>query len=78
VSKETQRTGIKQSQKNLVDLFSEGSFFLKVSKYKSDKKPASVDLPNVINSAESWLLFGPSAILVATGVIENINIPTSP
>jgi hypothetical protein len=44
----------------------------------SDKKPASVDLPKVINSAESWLLFGPNAILVATGVIENIIIPTNP
>ena len=51
---------------------------LKVSKYKSDKKPASVDLPMVINSAESWLLLGPNAIFVATGVIENINIPTNP
>jgi hypothetical protein len=29
-----------------------GTFFLKMSKYKSDKKPASVDLPKVINSAE--------------------------
>ena len=55
-----------------------GIFFLELSKYKSDKKPASVDLPKVINSAESWLLFGPSAILVATGVIENINTPTNP
>ena len=55
-----------------------GIFFLKVIKYKSDKKPASVDLPKVINSGEIWVLFGPSAILVATGVIENINIPTNP
>jgi hypothetical protein len=49
-----------------------------MSKYKSDKKPASVDLPKVINSAEIWLLFSPNAILVATGVTENINMPTNP
>jgi hypothetical protein len=31
-----------------------------------------------MNSAEIWLLFDPNAILVATGVIENINMPTNP
>ena len=53
-------------------------FFLKKSRYKSAKKPATADLPKVINSADSSLLSEPNAILVATGVSENINMPTNP
>jgi hypothetical protein len=44
----------------------------------SDKIPARADLPKVINSGESSLLLTPKAILVATGVIEKIIIPTNP
>ena len=55
-----------------------GIFFLKKSRYRSAKNPATADLPKVINSADSSLLLDPKAILVATGVSENINMPTNP